>query len=141
MHLSLTLSIPNYKNHSLFFCCIERTTQYMEAMQYVINSSRIDMILGDFNINYLSEIHSQPLSLIELLNYTQIVTEPTFVSAGTLFDHVYVRLTSITILNNSVVSVFCGILSVMLTIFDVRFGNILFYLSYLYPGAGCSKPI
>jgi hypothetical protein len=81
-------------------------SQYMEALQYVINSSRIDMILGDFNINYLNEIHCQPLSLIESLNYTQIVTEPTFVSAGTLLDHVYVRPTSIRILNNSVVSVY-----------------------------------
>ncbi len=36
-------------------------SQYMEALQYVINSSRIDMILGDFNINYLNEIHCQPL--------------------------------------------------------------------------------
>jgi hypothetical protein len=81
-------------------------SQYMEALQYVINSSRIDMILGDFNINYRNEIHCQPLSLIESLNYTQIVTEPTFVSAGTLLDHVYVRPTSIRILNNSVVSVY-----------------------------------
>ena len=80
--------------------------QYMEALQYVISSSRIDMIIGDFNINYLNKIHSQPLSFMESLNYTQIVTEPTFVSAGSLLDHVYVRPTSIRILNNSVVSVY-----------------------------------
>ena len=79
-------------------------SQYIEALQYVISSSRIDMILGDFNINYLNEIHSQPLSFMESLNYIQIVDEPTFVSAGTLLDHVYIRPTSI-ILNNSVVSV------------------------------------
>ena len=83
-------------------------SQYMEALEYVINSSKIDIILGDFNINYLHEIYSQPLSLMESLNYTQIVTEPTFVSAGILLDHVYVRPTSIRILNNSrsVVSVY-----------------------------------
>ncbi len=81
-------------------------SQHIEALQYVLNSSRIDMILGDFNINYLNEIHSQPLSLIESLNYTQIVTEPTFVSAGTLLDHVYVRPTCIRILKNSVISVY-----------------------------------
>ena len=80
--------------------------QYMEALQYVISNSRIDMIIGDFNVNYLNEIHSQPLSFIESLNYTQIVTEPTFVSAGSLLDHVYVRPTSIRIFNNSVVSVY-----------------------------------
>ena len=64
------------------------------------------MILGDFNINYLNEIHSQPLSFMESLNYIQIVNEPTLVSAGTLLDHVYVIPTSIGILNNSVVSVY-----------------------------------
>ena len=64
------------------------------------------MIIGDFNIYYLIEIHSQPLSFRESLNYTQIVTEPTFVSAGSLLDHVYVTPTSIRILNTSVVSVY-----------------------------------
>ena len=39
--------------------------QYMEELQYIISSSRINIIIGDFNINYLSEIHSQPLSSIE----------------------------------------------------------------------------
>ena len=38
---------------------------------------------------------------MESLKYTQIVTEPTFVSAGGLLDHVYVRPTSIRIFNNS----------------------------------------
>ncbi len=52
------------------------------------------MILGDFSISYLDEIRCQPLSLVESLSYTQIVTKPTFVSAGTLLDHVYVRPTS-----------------------------------------------
>ena len=78
----------------------------MKALQYVISSFRIDMIIGDFNINYLNGIHSQPLSFMEFLNYTQIVTEPTFVSAGSLLDHMYVKPTSIRIFNNSVVSVY-----------------------------------
>jgi hypothetical protein len=65
------------------------------------------MVLGDFNINYFNGTHSQPLiSLMESLNYTQIVSEPTFVSAGSLLDHVYVKPTSIRIMNNSVVSVY-----------------------------------
>ena len=82
-------------------------SQYMEALEYVINNSSVDMILGDFNINYLNEIHSQPLmSLMESFNYTQIVTEPTFVSAGSLLDHVYVREGSVRVIDNSVVSVY-----------------------------------
>ena len=82
-------------------------SQYIEALQYLLNIYRIDMALGDFNMNYFNATHSQPLiSLMESLNYTQIVTEPTFVSAGSLLDHVYVKPTSIRIMNNSVVSVY-----------------------------------
>ena len=80
--------------------------QYMEVLQYVISSSNVDMITGDFNINYVNEIHSQPLLFMGSLNYTQIVTEPTFVSASSLLHHMYVRPTSTRILNNSVVSVY-----------------------------------
>jgi endonuclease/exonuclease/phosphatase (EEP) superfamily protein YafD len=82
-------------------------SQYIEALQYLLNIYKIDMVLGDFNINYFNGTHSQSLiSLMESLNYTQIVTEPTFVSAGSLLDHVYVKPTSIRIMNNSVVSVY-----------------------------------
>jgi endonuclease/exonuclease/phosphatase (EEP) superfamily protein YafD len=82
-------------------------SQYIEALQYLLNIYRIDMVLGDFNINFFNGTHSQSLiSLMESLNYTQIVTEPTFVSAGSLLDHVYVKPTSIRIMNNSVVSVY-----------------------------------
>ena len=89
------------ESRSLLLLYRKNVPQYMEALQYIISSSRIDMILGDFNINYFNDIHSQPLSFMESLNYTQIVTEPTFVSAGSLLDHAYVRPTSIRILNNS----------------------------------------
>jgi hypothetical protein len=53
-------------------------SQYIEGLEYVLNSYRIDMVFGDFNINYFNDTHSQPLlSLMESLNYTQIVTEST----------------------------------------------------------------
>ena len=82
-------------------------SHYLEALEYVISSSRIDMVLGDFNINYFNETQSQPLtSLMESLNYTQIVTEPRFVSAGSLLDHVYIRPSFMRILNSSVLSVY-----------------------------------
>ena len=82
-------------------------SQYIESLEYLLNIDKIDMVLGDFNINYFNGTHSQPLiSLMESLNYTQIVSEPTFVSAGSLLDHVYVKPTSIRIMNNSVVSVY-----------------------------------
>ena len=79
----------------------------MEALQYVLTSFNIDVVLGDFNINYFSQTYSNTLrSLMESLNYSQIVTEPTFVSAGSLLDHVYVKPTSIQVNNCSVVSVY-----------------------------------
>ena len=43
---------------------------------------------------------------MESLNYNQIVTQPTFVSTGSLLDHMYVRPASIRIINNSVLSVY-----------------------------------
>ena len=111
MLLSLFLLTLNYKNLGPSCYCIEKNnynvSQYIEALQYLLNIYRIDMVLGDFNINYFNRSHSQPLiSLMESLNYTQIVTEPTFVSSGSLLDHVYVNPTSIRILNNSIVSVY-----------------------------------
>ena len=97
---------------SLMFLLVYRKnnsniSQYMEALQYVLTSFNIDVVLGDFNINYFSQTHSNTLrSLMESLNYSQIVTEPTFVSAGSLLDHVYVKPTSIQVNNCSVVSVY-----------------------------------
>ena len=52
----------------------------------------IDIILGDFNINIYNQNEIQPLAtLMESLNYIQIVQSPTFVSSGSLLDHVYVK--------------------------------------------------
>ena len=97
---SLMLLLVYRKNNS-------NISQYMEALQYVLTSFNIDVVLGDFNINYFSQTHSNTLrSLMESLNYSQIVTEPTFVSAGSLLDHVYVKPTSIQVNNCSVVSVY-----------------------------------
>ena len=82
-------------------------TQYIDCLNYVLNSYNIDMILGDFNINYFNDNQVQPLkSLMESLNYTQIVTKPTFISSGSLLDHVYVRSTVFQIIENYVVNVY-----------------------------------
>ena len=65
--------------------------QYLEAMAYTLHSFEIDTVLGDFKMNYLSETQCQSLmSLMDSLGYIQIVTEPTFVSSGSLLDRVYV---------------------------------------------------
>ena len=54
--------------------------------------------------NFSQNLSNTLSSLMESLNYSQIVTEPTFVSAGTLLDHVYVKTTSVKVINCSVVS-------------------------------------
>ena len=65
------------------------------------------MILGDFNTNYFNDNQVQPLkSLMESFNYTQIVTKPTFISSGSLLDHVYVKSTVFQIIENYVVNVY-----------------------------------
>ena len=73
----------------------------------MLNSYSIDIILGDFNINYLNDNQVQPLKyLMESFNYMQIVTRPTFISSGSLLDHVYVRPTVFQIIENYVVNVY-----------------------------------
>ena len=70
-------------------------------------SYNIHIILGDFNINYLNDNQVQPhKSLMESFNFTQIVTKPTFISSGSLLDHVYVRSTKFQIMENDVVNVY-----------------------------------
>ena len=81
-------------------------SMYLEVLEYILNSSKIDIVFGDFNINYLNQTQCQPLiSLMESLGYTQIVTEPTFVSSGSLLDHVYVK-TTVQVVQNYVASVY-----------------------------------
>ena len=82
-------------------------SQYLDVLEYTLTCFKIDMVFGDFNINSFNETQCGPLmSLMESLDYKQIVTEPTFLSSGSLLDHVYIRQTSIQILKNVVKSVY-----------------------------------
>ena len=82
-------------------------TQYVDCLRYIFDSYTIDMILGDFNINYLNDDQVHPLKyLMESFNYTQIVTKPTFISSGGLLDHVYVRPTVFQIIDNYILNVY-----------------------------------
>ena len=65
---------------------------YTENLNYMLNTYVIDIVLGDFKINYFHENDVRLLK--ETMNsndYVQIVQSATFVSAGTLLDHVYVK--------------------------------------------------
>lgn len=75
-----------YRKHSL------NITQYINSIKQTLNDNDINIIVGDFNINYLSDDEIKPLkSLMTSLDYKQVVQSPTFVSAGSLLDHVYVK--------------------------------------------------
>ena len=66
--------------------------QYINGIKQTLNDNDINIIFGDFNINYLSDDEIKPLkSLMTSLDYKQVVQSPTFVSAGSLLDHVYVK--------------------------------------------------
>ena len=49
----------------------------------------LNFVLGDFNINYLANNEVKVLKeLMDAYRYTQIVQTPTFLSAGSLLDHI-----------------------------------------------------
>jgi hypothetical protein len=62
------------------------------CLDYIITSLDIDVIFGDFNIDYFNEKNISSLKVLaESLNYVQLVSKPTFVSSGSLLDRVYVK--------------------------------------------------
>ena len=81
--------------------------QFIASLHYITTSYDIDIIFGDFNIDYCNENNSCSLkALIKSLNYVQLVTKPTFVSSGSLLDHVYVKESISNKVNANIVSVY-----------------------------------
>ena len=69
--------------HPLLFC---------NNLENIVSSHEIKIVLGDFNINFYDETDSQHLKqMMNAANYSQIVEGATFVSSGSLLDHVYVK--------------------------------------------------
>ena len=67
-------------------------SQYNENMNNILNTNNIDIILGDFNVNYFNELTAVSLkNLMNSYGYLQIVDKPTFLSTGTLLDQVFVK--------------------------------------------------
>jgi len=85
------------RNQTMTFLLIYRKNNpnvacYVENMNNILRAHTIDIVLGDFNLDYLNE--SNTILLRHLMNshcYTQIVDTPTFISAGSLLDHVFVK--------------------------------------------------
>ncbi len=56
---------------------------------------------------YFNEKNISPLKVLaESLNYVQLVTKPTFVSSGSLLDHVYVKQSISNTIDGNVISVY-----------------------------------
>ena len=82
----------------LLLCCKDRDNiqQFITCLNYVTARLDIDVIFGHFNIDNFNEknipLKISPLKVLaESLNYVQLVTKPSFVSSGSLLDHVYVK--------------------------------------------------
>ena len=80
---------------------------FVNNLNHIINWYTIDVILGDFNINYFDEKESHNLKNIleNTLGYQQIVSKPTFLS-GSLLDHVYIRSNKFKSIYNAVIGVY-----------------------------------
>ena len=80
--------------------------QYINNLAHVLNTYAFDIVFGDFNINYLNDGDLEPLRiLMESYSYNQVVNCPTFIS-GSLLDHVYVKPTSVDVLENTIINVY-----------------------------------
>ena len=99
--LHFTILLLYRKNNS-------NVLQYVQNLEYILNTNDIDIVLGDFNINYLHNESIRPMkSLMNHLSYSQIVESPTLVSAGSTLDQVYVKSTkTFDILQNSVLCIY-----------------------------------
>ncbi len=81
--------------------------QFITCLHHIITSFDINVIFGDFNIDYFNEKNISSLKVLtESLNYVQLVTKPTFVSSGSLLDHVYVKQSISNKMEANVVSVY-----------------------------------
>ena len=97
--LSSEMLILYWKNRS-------NISHYIQDLKNIVNSYAIDIIMGDFNMNYLNDDTIEPLkTLMNSLLYSQLVQGPTFVSEGSTLDQVYIKPTH-DIVQNSIISVY-----------------------------------
>ena len=81
--------------------------QYINSIQQILTTCPVDVILGDFNVDFFEDnLQIRELKmLMNSFNFTQIINSPTFVSSGSLIDHVFVS-PGVNINQKSVVSVY-----------------------------------
>ena len=64
---------------------------FITELDHILCNHDLDVVLGDFNINYMNSDDCNPLKLMmQSLNFKQVVKETTFISSGILLDHICV---------------------------------------------------
>ena len=100
----------NHQNPSFLLLYRKKSTSiplFISNLEHILNSNNIDVVLGDFNINYLNSDDNLSLkSLMNNFNFEQIVQQPTFISSGSLLDHIYVKSANQKILQKDLVKVY-----------------------------------
>ena len=100
----------NHQNPSFLLLYRKHSTSiplFISNLEHILNLNNIDVVLGDFNINYFnSDDYLSLKSLMNNFNFEQIVQQPTFISSGSLLDHIYVKCANLKILQNDFVNVY-----------------------------------
>ena len=78
--------------------------QFVINVENIISTNNVDIILGDFSMNYLNDSDFIPLQSIIRSGYVQVVSDATLIASGSLLDHAYVK--------SDVKSAYCKIKSV-----------------------------
>lgn len=80
---------------------------FITELEHILCNHDIDVVLGDFNINYMNSDDCNLLkSMMQSLNFKQVVKEPTFISSSTLLDHIYLKSSRFNVLENKVINVY-----------------------------------
>ena len=66
--------------------------QFLMNLENIVSHNKIDVVIGDFNINFFNESDSaQLIQTMGNYGFVQIVKNATFLSAGSLLDQVHVK--------------------------------------------------
>ena len=65
--------------------------QFVMNVENIISSNDVDIILGDFDMNYFNDSDFILLQSIIRSGYVQVVSDATFIASRSLLDHVYVK--------------------------------------------------
>ena len=103
-------NLINHQNPSFLLLYRKQSTSiplFISNLEHILDLNNIDVVLGDFNINYFnSDDYLSLKSLMNNFNFEQIVQQPTFISSGSLLDHIYVKCANLKILQNHLVNVY-----------------------------------